>query len=101
MRSIVLLQLFCWISFAIHGQDFTTVGPLSVADNRITIADLNGDSFPDVVFLRRSFPTLIGDQLVRLINNGEETPGFTESVMITTNEIAGNPSLLTLIRMDS
>ncbi|WP_020567972.1 T9SS type A sorting domain-containing protein [Neolewinella persica] len=90
MRFIVLLQLCLWISFVAHGQDFTTVGPLSVADNLITTADLNGDSFPDVVFLRRS-PTLITDQLVRLINNGEETPGFTESVIIASNELRGKP----------
>ena len=92
MKLFYFSVFFLCIMYNAEAQDFTQVGPLTSANSGVTTVDLNKDSFPDIVFLKRERFTNRNNKLIREINDAGATLSFTELALTTTNEIFGTPA---------
>jgi hypothetical protein len=88
----LFIGIFFLSTHGISAQDFTEVGPLTSANGGVTTVDLNKDSFPDILFLKRERFTNRNNKLIREINDAGASLSFTESELTTTNEIFGTPA---------
>ncbi|MBC6993120.1 T9SS type A sorting domain-containing protein [Neolewinella lacunae] len=92
MRRTIYLFLLLGLCLPTYAQDFSSTGILTFANGGVTTEDLNKDSFPDILFLKRERFTNLNNRLIRLLNDGEAMLSFTELEISTTNEIFGTPT---------
>lgn len=92
MKRIYITILLICIGSTSYAQDFTQSGPLTSANGGVATVDLNKDSFPDILFLKRERFTNRSNKLIREINDGNVLLSFTELELTTTNEIFGTPA---------